>query len=123
MENLLILGPVLLWILMIQQRYLVQLTVMVVMLMVISPKFQHGILPDLSETLLPPLLHDDEDEAVKIANEEISDFSRIYHGLWLNGMRAKLGMFNEEPEDESIIIELLNIMQNIIRILLITLGH
>src|SRR5699024_243050 len=31
--------------------------------------------------------------------------------LWLNGMRAKLGMFNEEPEDESIIIELLNIMQ------------
>ncbi len=87
-----------------------------------QPKISAWNLARFAETLLPPLLHDDEDEAVKIANEEISDFSRIYHGLWLNGMRAKLGMFNEEPEDESIIIELLNIMQNIIRILLILLG-
>ncbi len=30
---------------------------------------------------------------------------------WLAGMRAKLGIFNEEIEDKSLIEELLNMMQ------------
>ena len=63
----------------------------------------------LAETLVP-LLHDDQDKAVQIANEGISDFGKIYHKKYLNGMRAKLGLFDEEPEDESLITELLNIM-------------
>ncbi len=63
-----------------------------------------------AETLLP-LIHHNENEALKIVNEEITDFSKIYHHFWLNGMRAKLGMYNEELEDKSIIMELLSIMQ------------
>src|SRR5699024_3043650 len=63
-----------------------------------------------AETLLP-LIHHNKNEALKIVNEEITDFSKIYHYFWLNGMRAKLGMYNEELEDKSIIMELLSIMQ------------
>ncbi|MBT2688497.1 YdiU family protein [Bacillus sp. ISL-47] len=63
-----------------------------------------------AETLLP-LLHEDQDEAVKIAQDAISDFNKIYQSHWLNGMRAKLGIVNEEKEDETLITDLLKIMQ------------
>lgn len=75
-----------------------------------QPKIAAWNLARFAETLLP-LLHDDQDEAVKIANEEISDFEKLYYGIWLKGMRAKLGLFNDEPEDESIIVKLLDLMQ------------
>jgi len=64
----------------------------------------------LAETLLP-LLHDDQDQAVELAQDEISGFSEMYQSHWLSGMRAKLGIFNEETEDMILIEDLLNIMQ------------
>jgi uncharacterized protein YdiU (UPF0061 family) len=63
-----------------------------------------------AETLLP-LLHVDEEQAVKLAQDEISNFTELYHCNWLAGMRAKLGIFNEETQDESLIKHLLNMMQ------------
>lgn len=63
-----------------------------------------------AETLLP-LLHDNEDQAVKLAQDAISTFPELYHRNWLAGMRTKLGIFNEEPEDESLIKELLSMME------------
>lgn len=63
-----------------------------------------------AETLLP-LLHENEGEAVKIAEEAISDFPELFHKNWLFGMRAKLGLFNEEPEDVALIEELLSMME------------
>ncbi|MCZ8516678.1 YdiU family protein [Paenibacillus filicis] len=63
-----------------------------------------------AETLLP-LLHESEEQAVKLAEDALSDFTELYHRHWLAGMRAKLGIFNEEPEDESLIEGLLNMMQ------------
>lgn len=63
-----------------------------------------------SETLLP-LLHDDQEQAVKIAQDAIEGFSELYNNNWLNGMRAKLGIFNEEPQDETLVENLLNIMK------------
>ena len=48
-----------------------------------------------AETLLP-LLHDDQEQAIKLAQDAISDFSELYQRNWLAGMRAKLGIFNEE---------------------------
>lgn len=64
----------------------------------------------LAEALLP-LLHDDEDQAVKIAQDAISGYMKLYKNNWLAGMRAKLGIFNEETEDETLIEELLSMMQ------------
>ncbi|KJS82525.1 MAG: hypothetical protein JM58_15000, partial [Peptococcaceae bacterium BICA1-8] len=63
-----------------------------------------------AETLLP-LLHVDQEHAVKLAQDAISDFTKLYHCNWLAGMRAKLGIFNEEMQDEALIEDLLSIMQ------------
>lgn len=63
-----------------------------------------------AETLLP-LLHDDEEQAVKVAEDALSDFVELYHHHWLTGMRAKLGLGNEEREDQSLIENLLHMMQ------------
>ncbi|PQP81863.1 YdiU family protein [Paenibacillus sp. PCH8] len=64
----------------------------------------------LAETLLP-LLHEDEEQAVQIAQDAIAQFSELYHYHWLSGMRAKIGLFNEEAEDDTLIKELLELME------------
>lgn len=63
-----------------------------------------------AETLLP-LLHVNQAQAIKLAQDAISDFTELYHCNWLAGMRAKLGIFNEEIQDESLIKDLLSMMQ------------
>ena len=63
-----------------------------------------------AETLLP-LLHVNQAQAVEMAQNAISDFTKFYHCHWLAGMRAKLGLFNEEIQDESLIEGLLSMMQ------------
>jgi len=63
-----------------------------------------------AETLLP-LLHRDQNEAVSLAQGEMTKLADLYHWHWLNGMRAKLGIFNEEAEDETLILELLSMME------------
>ncbi|CAM4397797.1 uncharacterized protein YdiU (UPF0061 family) [Paenibacillus endophyticus] len=63
-----------------------------------------------AETLLP-LLHEDEEEAVLLAEDAISDFIALYKRNWLAGMRAKLGIYNEESEDEDLINSLLHMMK------------
>ena len=63
-----------------------------------------------AETLLP-LLHVDHEQAVKLAQDAIAGFTALYRNKWLAGMRAKLGMANEEPEDELLIGDLLSMMK------------
>lgn len=77
-----------------------------------QPQIAAWNLARFAETLLP-LLHDDKAEAVKLAENAASDFNGLYHRNWLTGMRAKLGIFNEEPEDESLMEDLLSMMQKI----------
>ncbi|WP_134699773.1 YdiU family protein [Ammoniphilus sp. YIM 78166] len=64
----------------------------------------------LAESLLP-LLHENEEKAVELAQDKISGYPKLFHAHWLKGMRAKIGIFNEEEKDESLIEELLNMMQ------------
>ncbi|WP_152668170.1 protein adenylyltransferase SelO [Clostridium cylindrosporum] len=59
---------------------------------------------------LTPLLHNNQDQAVKLAEEAISNFNDLYKSNWLRGMLAKLGLFHKEEEDETLIQELLDIM-------------
>ncbi|MGG0414181.1 protein adenylyltransferase SelO [Peribacillus simplex] len=63
-----------------------------------------------AESLLP-LLHDDQDQAVTLAQDKISVFNDLYHSNWLAGMRAKLGIFNEETQDEPLINGILSMMK------------
>ncbi|MBW5446087.1 YdiU family protein [Cohnella sp. CFH 77786] len=75
-----------------------------------QPSIAAWNLARFSETLLP-LLHDDQEQAIKQAEAEIANFFVLYQRQWLAGMRAKLGLTGEEPEDESLIEELLGLMQ------------
>ncbi len=75
-----------------------------------QPNIAAWNLARFAETLLP-LLHADQEQAVKLAQDAVSSFTELYHYNWLRGMRAKLGIFNEEPEDESLIEDLLSMMQ------------
>lgn len=63
-----------------------------------------------AETLLP-LLHPNQDVALAMAEEAIEEFPELYHQYWLSGMRAKLGLSNEEEQDEALVKELLQMME------------
>lgn len=63
----------------------------------------------LAETLLP-LVDKGEEKAIKLAEDAIGEFMVLYEVNWLDGMRAKLGIFNKEEDDKILIEELLGIM-------------
>ena len=75
-----------------------------------QPNIAGWNLTRFAETLLP-LLHANQAQAVELAQAEISNFMGLYHEHWLAGMRSKLGMFNEEIQDEALIEGLLSMMQ------------
>ena len=75
-----------------------------------QPKIATWNLSRFAETLLP-LIHEDEDMAVKLATNEVSEFYNYYNKYWLNGMRRKLGIFDDQEEDKDLIIDLLSIME------------
>lgn len=62
-----------------------------------------------AEALLP-LLHEDRDKGVELAQGAIDEFPGLYRRHWLTGMRAKLGLCTEEEDDEALIDELLRLM-------------
>ncbi len=63
-----------------------------------------------AETLLP-LLDADKDEAVATATTAIESFVPAYEGYWLDGMRRKLGLQQEESGDRELVEALLKGMQ------------
>ena len=75
-----------------------------------QPKIGMWNLARLAETLVP-LLHADEKLALEKAKEAVGTFGFRYEDFWLRGMRAKLGLFNEEAEDEHLFAALLGWME------------
>ena len=71
-----------------------------------QPHIAQWNLARLAEALLP-LLHADETQALKLANEAIHRFAGLYESLLIGGMRRKLGWFNAEPGDAALIQDLL----------------
>lgn len=63
-----------------------------------------------AESLLP-LLHDDEERAVEIAQEAIEEYPTLYRKYYMSGMRKKLGFSSEFEGDEKLIDELLQMME------------
>lgn len=74
-----------------------------------QPKIAAWNLARFAETLLP-LLHENRDEAIKIAERAISNYSSLYENNWYIGMRRKLGLFDEEDGDEYLIDVILSLM-------------
>jgi serine/tyrosine/threonine adenylyltransferase len=75
-----------------------------------QPQIGMWNLTRFAETLLP-LLHPDEKQSIKLAEDALVHFSELYFDHWFTGMRAKLGIFHEAPEDASLIKDLLDMMQ------------
>lgn len=75
-----------------------------------QPKIGGWNLSRFAETLLP-LIHDNTDEAIKLAQDAVMEFNELYNSNWISGMRSKLGIFNQDDEDKILFEDLLNIMQ------------
>jgi len=63
-----------------------------------QPRIAQWNLARLAETLLP-LIDTDNNRAIAHATEVISNFPEQYERAWLSGMRAKLGLINEDEAD------------------------
>jgi uncharacterized protein YdiU (UPF0061 family) len=75
-----------------------------------QPTIAQWNLTRFAETLLP-LLHQNLEESIRIAENALSAFAVKYQQYWLAGMRAKLGLFSEESDDLALIEELLSCMK------------
>jgi len=74
-----------------------------------QPSIARWNLARLAETLLP-LLNSDRKTAADLANEALAGFDACFQAHWLRGMRAKLGLTDEEIEDAALIQSLLDWM-------------
>jgi serine/tyrosine/threonine adenylyltransferase len=75
-----------------------------------QPPIAQWNLARLAEAMVP-LIDADEGRAIERATASIARFQELYEAEWLRGMRAKLGLFNEEPEDAEFVDDLLDWMQ------------
>src|SRR5690625_2787683 len=75
-----------------------------------QPQIAAWNLARFAESLLP-ILHTEETQAIKLAEEALKHFPDLFHQAWYEGMRAKLGLFHEEPEDQQLIHTLLKAME------------
>lgn len=75
-----------------------------------QPRIAQWNLARFAEALLP-LINQDMDEAIEAATEEINGFLDLYQRKWAQMMRAKLGLFGAEDEDQSLALDLLDWMK------------
>lgn len=71
-----------------------------------QPGIAHWNLARLAEALLP-LFDSAENQAVEMAKESLGKFPDYFQQHWISGMRAKLGLFNEEAGDVALVESLL----------------
>ncbi len=75
-----------------------------------QPSIAQWNLKKFAETLLP-LINEDKEQSVLQAQDALSSFHELFYSSWLTGMREKLGLFHEEPQDETFVNELLAMMK------------
>lgn len=63
-----------------------------------------------AETLIP-LIDEEQEKAVEIAQKTLDTFAPLFHEHYIGGMRNKLGLFNEEDEDDVLIENVLEMME------------
>jgi len=75
-----------------------------------QPRIAQWNLVRFAETILP-LIDAVPENAIALATEAINEYSDLYMRYWLDGMRLKLGLATEEPEDVELVRSLLGWMQ------------
>lgn len=74
-----------------------------------QPLIAQWNLARFAETLLP-LIHPVQDDAVTLAEAALQTFMTTYQTCWITGMRSKLGLLTDRPEDGELIETLLTWM-------------
>ena len=74
-----------------------------------QPYIAQWNLARLAESLLP-LMHDETEEAIGMAENSLNAFEQVYKAKWLSMMGTKLGLAESKKEDESLITDLLDWM-------------
>jgi len=77
-----------------------------------QPQIAGWNLARFAEALLP-VLHADSSIALEQAQDAVMEFSAHYEQYWLQGMRAKLGLMNEQEDDKQLAFDLLAMMQHV----------
>lgn len=75
-----------------------------------QPSIGQWNLARLADALLP-ILDEGPERAMEIATEEIKGYVSEYQKAWLDGMRQKLGLLGEDPQDGELFDDLLDQMQ------------
>ena len=75
-----------------------------------QPPIAQWNLARLAEAMLP-LFGDDIDRGVERATAALERFAERFEQHWLSGMRSKLGLFTDEPDDAALVADLLDWMQ------------
>ncbi len=75
-----------------------------------QPSIAQWNLTRLAETLLP-LIHENEEKALELAQEAIASFPDVFRRFWLSGARTKLGLFTAEDDDAALMREILQCMR------------
>ena len=75
-----------------------------------QPAIAQWNLARLAEALLP-LLDPGQEKAVAVATGVLDEFSAMFDGYWLTGMRTKLGLRTEETGDRDLVQALLDWMR------------
>jgi len=76
-----------------------------------QPAIAQWNLARFAEALLP-LLAPEPNQSIDIATEILEEFTTLFDGYWLAGMREKLGLQSAEADDLELIRSLLTWMQN-----------
>lgn len=74
-----------------------------------QPKIAQWNLVNLAQCLLP-LMHEDQEKAVELAQEAINNFDERFIHHYLIHMRAKLGLTDEQDDDLALASNLLSLM-------------
>jgi len=76
-----------------------------------QPVIAQWNLARLAETLLPLIDPEDDDNAIRLATTVIEGFIGRYTEIWLDGMRAKIGLASAEKGDADLINDLFTAME------------
>jgi uncharacterized protein YdiU (UPF0061 family) len=76
-----------------------------------QPRIALWNLARLAESMLP-LIHEDQKQAVPLAEEALNRFPDTFMRYWQKGMRRKLGIVTEQAQDTGLIDALLEWMKN-----------
>jgi uncharacterized protein YdiU (UPF0061 family) len=75
-----------------------------------QPPIAQWNLARLAEAMLP-LFGEDTEAAIERATAALDRFVTLFEQHWLDGMRAKLGLFTPEPDDAALVADLLEWMR------------